>query len=699
MKPSPWLDAITGKNETQPLRHLIFNLALFLTWTVIAGYFALDLVLHFSPFEFFVESILLVILGVLYLASRFWGGRGVAVHLASVVGLLFVIVNFFTNGGYEGSGWVSALMVLTLVAVFHTFWSSLFYGVAVVVVQLGCVGVAEAYPQWVTRYLTPQQQTLDLVFSFAFCTLLLFGALSLVMRFYADSQRRTNEAVRRASRTEERLRLAIEASKDGHWDWDLTTDEVYYSPRWKQILGYSDEELPTRKTIARELAAPGEWDRVLAYYDEQRKAGAEREEIEFQMLHKDGSRVEVLARTRLVRNAAGTVIRLSGTHTDITEKNRAIHELREARAEAERANAAKSSFLSSMSHELRTPMNAILGFGQVLSRDPTLSPGVRDYLEEILKAGRQLLELIDEVLDLARIENGKMYLSPATLDGQELLTECLREGERPASERGILLTSEPGDPLAVVADRTRLKHVLLTLVTTAIRAAEPHSSVSLQCQRRGGKVRLAVTAPELPSDKFQAMVVQLAGSGIGLAFQRRLAGLMDGTLGIERTDEGTTILWVELPGKESSQLLVDPRLRIRQVELPETYAPRTVLYVEDNASNRKLVSQVLASRKTMELVTAETGAQALELAQRLRPALILLDLNLPGMDGYQVLDSLRAQPWGSDIPVVAVTANAMTHDWERARQAGFAAYVTKPLNLLRFEEVIDALLGREAEDA
>jgi PAS domain S-box-containing protein len=385
-----------------------------------------------------------------------------------------------------------------------------------------------------------------------------------------------------------------------------------------------------------------------------------------------------------------------------------VTELTEARQQAERANHAKSDFLSSMSHELRTPMNAILGFAQLLEFDDHLNRDQLENVRAILKAGRHLLELINEVLDLAKIESGRIDLTLEPVALESVMDECIGLVQAMAAKRGIHIQRLEAPHAQVRADRTRLKQILLNLLSNAIKYNREQGQVTLGVENAGpGMLRLLVAddGPGIPPDR-QAELFQpfnrlgaegsgIEGTGIGLTITRRIVEMMGGRVDFSsRSGEGS-IFWIDLPS-EMSSLPSQHQLS----EVPASVAPaateqhlRKVLYIEDNPLNIKLVSQILGRRDHLRLHTAHNGELGIELARAHRPELVLLDINIPGMDGYQVLEVFKHDPALRHIPVVALTANAMPRDIEQGLAAGFVDYLTKPLDVIRFMRVLDRWLG------
>jgi len=381
-------------------------------------------------------------------------------------------------------------------------------------------------------------------------------------------------------------------------------------------------------------------------------------------------------------------------------------ELLAAKEEAEQASRAKSEFLSRMSHELRTPLNAILGFGQLLEME-TRDPEQVDNVHEILHAGRHLLDLINEVLDLARIEAGRMTISQEPVPLMPLVEECLALVRPMAEARGIQIAAAGKDcGEHVLADRTRLKQVLLNLLSNAVKYNRPQGSLGVVCLREGANIQVRVSdsgaglTPEQQARLFTAFErldadqSAIEGTGIGLALSKRLVDLMHGEIGVESTPGVGSTFWVRLPGINGQEM---PATTVGADEqaaafLPHTTPRKDVLCIEDNPANLRLIERILARRENVRLLTASAPDLGLELAQAYRPALILLDINLPDMDGYDVMRCLRENPDTRAIPVVAVSANAMPKDLARGKAAGFTDYLTKPLDVDRLLRVVDNVL-------
>ncbi|MDP2875016.1 MAG: response regulator [Holophaga sp.] len=378
-------------------------------------------------------------------------------------------------------------------------------------------------------------------------------------------------------------------------------------------------------------------------------------------------------------------------------------ELKSAKATAEKASLAKSDFLSSMSHELRSPLNAILGFGQLMETEtppPTTSQG--ESIAQILKAGWHLLKLIDEILDLAKVESGHVSVSLEPVSLAEVILECQSMIDLQAHQRGIRMIFPPSAiPFFVFADRTRVKQIFLNLLSNAIKYNNPGGTVEVECAEHSpGRIRVVIrdTGAGLNlvqiSQLFQAFnrLGQEAGSeqgtGIGLVVAKQLIDLMGGTIGVESAVGIGSEFWFELASVAEPRLSAIDHEVLAEPDLRERKHVRTLLYVEDNPANLNLVVQIMARLPDIQLLTAVDGLLGVEMAREAQPDLILMDINLPGISGFEALRILRIDPTTAHIPVIAISADAMPCDIEKGLMAGFAGYLTKPI---RVSELLDSL--------
>jgi PAS domain S-box-containing protein len=393
--------------------------------------------------------------------------------------------------------------------------------------------------------------------------------------------------------------------------------------------------------------------------------------------------------------------------TNVTERKRIELKLNRAVDAAEKANLAKSEFLSSMSHELRTPLNAILGFAQLLeaASPPPTAMQLRS-VEQILKAGWHLLELINEILDLSIIESGNLSLSMESVSLGEVLQECEVMVESQASMHGISVAfSKLEAPRFVFADRTRAKQVLINLLSNAVKYNKAGGAVSVVCTPGArDSVRISVRdtgiglSPEQLAQLFQPFnrLGQQAGAeegtGIGLVVCKRLVELMGGVMGVESKIGQGSVFWYELQPSAAPQAVVS-KVALAQSHSAAGGRLRAVLYVEDNPANMLLVESLIRQRPTLRFLSARDGSSGVALARASLPDVILMDIDLPDISGIDALKLLAASPETARIPVIAVSANAMPPDVERGKSAGFFRYLTKPVNINELMTTLDAALS------
>jgi PAS domain S-box-containing protein len=401
---------------------------------------------------------------------------------------------------------------------------------------------------------------------------------------------------------------------------------------------------------------------------------------------------------------------------DVTERKRFEKrqqednvELERAKAAAEKANLAKSDFLSSMSHELRSPLNAILGFAQLMISDtPPPTASQIASIDPILHAGWYLLELINEILDLAQIESGKLALSLEPTSLAEVMLECQAMIEPQGQKRGIGMTFPSFElPCFVDADRTRLKQVIINLLSNAIKYNRANGTVAVDWVLQGAnpervRVRVRDTGaglrPDMLTQLFQSFnrlgreTTAEEGTGIGLVMSKRLVELMGGAIGVESTVGTGSVFWFDLNSAVAPSLAAAESPAIAQAHLRRSAKLRTLLYVEDNPANLKLIEQLIGRRPDMRLLSARDGNLGIQLARTSHPELILMDINLPGISGIEALRLLRDDPGTAHIPVVALSANAMPRDIEKGLQAGFFRYLTKPIKVGEFMNTLDVAL-------
>jgi PAS domain S-box-containing protein len=518
-------------------------------------------------------------------------------------------------------------------------------------------------------------------------------------------------AVQAVLQSRHQLAEAQKLAHIGSYEWDIATNQLIWSDELFRIFGLE----------------PGDWEPsyegfIERVHPDQRThvndviqasvASRERLHDEYSVTRPNGEQRVIETYGEVVLGEDGEAIKLVGTAQDVTEKRRVEQQLQLQR-EAEHELQSRSEFLSRISHELRTPLNAILGFAQVLELGD-LDPDEQQSVKQILKGGTHLLELINEVLEMSRVDSGNMSVSLESVSIAEIVTDALDLVGPMASQHGVTLHNgldEQGGRHAL-ADKQRLKQVMLNLLSNGIKYNQEGGSVTVSLEDvPDERVLLMVRdtgrgIPEsklaqvfVPFDRLGAEQTSIEGTGLGLTLSKLLVEAMGGTLSVESEPWVGSTFMVGLPASEAVAVGAVSNRGNGSLAAIGSSAPvdATILYVEDNLSNFKLVDRLLSQRSTVRLLTAMEGSLGLELARQHHPDLILLDLHLPVMDGREVLRRLKEDPATSEIPVVVVSADATTSSVEQLLGAGAAAFITKPLDVKRFMAVVeDALRERIA---
>ncbi len=487
----------------------------------------------------------------------------------------------------------------------------------------------------------------------------------------------------------------------------------------ERMLGYRSAEVVNRinpsdihdpaEVLARAEALSLELDTVISPGFEALAFKASRgiEDIyELTYICKNGSRFPAIVSITALRDEYGAIIGylLIGTHNSV--RKQVELELNNAVTVADQANLAKSEFLSSMSHELRTPLNAILGFAQLIEGGTPPPTGTqRRSLDQILKAGWYLLDLINEILDLAKIESGKLSLSVEPI----LLAEVMRESAamiEPKAQKRHVRVAFPvfGMPYRIQADRTRLKQILINLLSNAVKYNRAGGTVTVECSVGvPGRIRISVTdtgeglAPAQLAQLFQPFnrLGQEAhigeGTGIGLVVCKRLVELMGGEIGVRSTVGRGSVFWVDLNLATEHPRIAAPADPVTVTPIPvrTDIRVRTLLYVEDNPANLMLVEDLIVRRPDIRLLTARDGISGIAIAREALPDVVLMDINLPGVSGVEALRTLIRDPATASIPIVALSANAGPRDIAKGLEAGFFRYLTKPIKVAEFMTTLD----------
>ena len=502
-------------------------------------------------------------------------------------------------------------------------------------------------------------------------------------------------------------RKTISAAANGITVTDMRQPDepiIEVNPAFEALSGYARNEIVGRncRFLQGSDTDPDVVAEIRAALSEQRSC-----DVVLKNYRKDGTPFWNNLRLSPIFSEDGELTHYAGIQNDVTT-------LQAAREDADSANQAKSEFLSRMSHELRTPMNAILGFAQLIEADSTLPEEHLDNSQEIVRAGYHLLELINEILDLSRIESGRIQISIEPVALAPLVDECMTLFNSTADHNGITLQSQVEVGPAVQADCTRLKQVLVNLLSNAIKYNYPGGRVTVGVDANPDQNRAIISVSDTgrgiepqkleqlyePFDRLGAANSAIEGTGIGLTITRQLVEIMGGSIDVRSRPEQGSTFEITLPlasATSDAQGDVAPDQMSRSLHAQDGQRA-TILYIEDNPSNIRLMARALERRKRIRLVTAQNPRRGIELASTHSPDVILLDINLPGMTGYDVFREIRTDPSLREVPVLAVSASAHRRHIERAREAGFTEYFTKPLDLERLLAFLDKLLSERQND-
>ncbi|MBE8717905.1 PAS domain-containing protein [Cellvibrio polysaccharolyticus] len=518
--------------------------------------------------------------------------------------------------------------------------------------------------------------------------------------------------------SEARQARIIQASNDGIWEWYADREGVHFSARCWQLIGYEEhDDVVTsgedKLRVWRRHIYPPDlkiFENALNFHAE----GKGMFDVEYRIYSKQGDLRWIRGRGRIHFDKSGRPTRMAGTNMDITDMKRAEERVIKSRDVAEKANQAKSEFLSSMSHELRTPLNAILGYAQLFEFDANLTSIQLENVGEIRKAGEHLLQLINDVLDLAKIESGHMTVSLEPVLVSRVVGECFTLLQQQADTRGIRLraTLEAHENAYVTADNTKLKQALINLVGNAIKYNKMGGEVELIVSQQEDK-RLRITIRDTgqgiplarqrevfqPFNRLNAEMSKIEGSGVGLVITKRIVEMMHGIIGFSSEENVGTTFWIEMPLCQQWHNMAPTLGRAPAPGVQERPAllwqsPCRILYIEDNPSNIRLLQHMLSHYPLIELDIAEEAFLGIFKARCQQPDIVIMDINLPGMDGYEALSVLRRDVATRSIPVIGLSANAMPYDIEKGMQAGFYQYLTKPVELHRLIDALNSLLPK-----
>ncbi|MET0310742.1 MAG: ATP-binding protein [Burkholderiaceae bacterium] len=517
-----------------------------------------------------------------------------------------------------------------------------------------------------------------------------------------------------AKRLEEELRakndllqLALDASDLAMWQIDLTTGEVYLSESWSQMLGGTRTATRTTAGALAALVAEEDWLRVTAAMKSLQDDPSERYSVEHRVRRLDGDEMWILSEGRVVEQSAdGHALRAVGTNRDITVRKRAEARMAEARAAADTANQLKSDFLATVSHEIRTPLNGVLGLARLLLKEQ-LRPQQAEYGRLILGSAESLLALIDDVLDYSKIEAGRLSVEDCAFDLRAMLEDLHQIHHLRASEKSLFFTTDIADevPAWVMADPTRLRQVLNNLLGNALKFTQ-YGSVSLAVRRNAGStgetleiavsdtgIGIAQEHQHLLFSRFSqadaSTTRRFGGTGLGLAIARQLAQLMGGDITLQSALGAGSVFSVHIPLRLAQPVVAQASPPPAQEDVIDA----RILVVEDNATNQVVARGLLSHLGYRSVTVAADGMEALRCWSEGRFDMILMDCQMPVMDGFQATRELRRR--GCAVPIVALTANAVQGDRDRCLASGMDDYLTKPIDPAALENMMSRLVARE----
>jgi PAS domain S-box-containing protein len=490
--------------------------------------------------------------------------------------------------------------------------------------------------------------------------------------------------------SEEKLRNILELSPDGIGISNLEGIMSFVSDKTILMWGYTKEEF-LGKHIVEVIDVSSH--KILSNMMTELLKGNDLGAMDYDMVRKDGSHFICEVNCSLIFDIENKPINVLYIQRDVTERSKIAKELELAKKTAEQANQAKSVFVYNMSHELRTPLNIILGYSELLQVDTSLDAEQLDYAQEVSKGGKHLLDIINQMLDIAQIESGHAVLSIRPENISTIINECLRLAAPLAKQRAISLRYQPKHQIVTGCDRTRLIQLVLNLISNAIKYNFKQGTVDISLELNDtNDYTIHVIDSGLGMDPERLAKVydpfvrlttgeDIEGTGLGLSISQELVELMGGTIGVKSEPGVGSHFWIKLPLlKDTHEQIASSISSPGTYQRPEKSRRYQVLYIDDNAKNLKLIKKMLNAFPHLQLRTLQDSTQAITQVLLHRPDIILLDINMPEMDGYQVMSALQANEQLKIIPVIALTANAMLHDIERGRVAGFSCYLAKPID-------------------
>ncbi len=549
-------------------------------------------------------------------------------------------------------------------------------------------------------------------------TFLISGILFCLSKMGSHAELLAEKMTQSLRKTAQRLELAIAGANDGLWDWDLTTDDVYFSPRWKEQLGYEKHELPNTIGTWEKLTHPEDLDLAKQRVAEHISGKSDLYVCEFRMRHRDGNWRWMLGRGRCAYNGEGKATRILGFNTDITLAKQQTKELSLAKEQAEIANKAKSDFLATMSHEIRTPMNGIIGMADIVLQS-ALGAEQKTYIETIKSSAESLVTIINDILDFSKLEAGKLEIEQIPFHLRESLHRVISLLQSPAHEKDLYIKTEISAEVApvLVGDPTRLQQILFNLIGNAIKFTE-RGGITVKVSG-SNKIKFEVidtgigisqdTAANLFhrfTQSDSSVSRKYGGSGLGLSICKQLVELMGGEIGVDSQPSVGSNFWFEIAMRPYAAAVVhetaapqkvsDAASQIAQTQPRAPARNLRILVAEDNKINQMVISAMLL-KMGHQIDMASNGTDAIAAIQKNDYDLVLMDIQMPEMDGITATKKIREIPGvAAKIPIIALTANAMQGDREYYLQAGMNDYVSKPISMDSLSRAIERVESQQS---
>lgn len=524
--------------------------------------------------------------------------------------------------------------------------------------------------------------------------------------------------------SEERYRLAIEGAKDGIWDWEFNSNTLFLSPQWKKMLGYEDSDLENNPDTFFARIHPEDKQKVQQHLDAYFRGETQEYSVVFRMQHKNGDYRWILARALGLRDENGKVYRMAGSHTDITEQKRIQEELQKRKEEAEVATRAKSAFIANMSHEIRTPLNGVIGFLELLLSED-LTGEQREYVESALHSGHSLLQVINDILDMTKIEAGRMEIATEPFSLHELIHSSVENFMSTASQKNLSLRYhlEEDLPEHFIGDESRIRQVLFNLIGNAVKFTEK-GSIDVTVEDAGthqqttgtdtnDSITLRFTVSDtgigIPEDKLKdifesftqvdnSYAREYQGTGLGLGIVKRLVELMGGNVAVESAPEKGSTFFFTLPLKIASENEYDPGERnAAHRDEDKSAVQLSILLAEDNKINQK-VTEKLIKKMGHQIDSVQSGNEVIRELGNNTYDVVLMDVQMPEMDGIEATRQIRNGYAGEkvqDIPIIALTAHALHEEKEHFLEQGMNDYLAKPIKANELTRALEKIFPHQ----